>query len=145
MLDNTGVPVYISQRGRVRLVLCSSGTHILPTSLAEVLGTGMPSRGPTQNSTYSPFFSRHLRPSSRNKQLATSKMLLTLVLLVMLGNSGVQQCRAYELVREYSGPSFFDRWDFYGFWDNLTLGMSLKHFPLIITKYSSMHVYLQAT
>ena len=28
---------------------------------------------------------------------------------------------AWELVREYSGSTFFDRWDFYGFWDNLTL------------------------
>ncbi|KAL1744576.1 glycoside hydrolase family 16 protein [Schizophyllum fasciatum] len=30
--------------------------------------------------------------------------------------------RAYDLVRDYSGSSFFDRWDFYGYWDNLTLG-----------------------
>lgn len=29
---------------------------------------------------------------------------------------------AYEFVREYSGSSFFDAWDFYGSWDNLTLG-----------------------
>ncbi|KAI0264732.1 concanavalin A-like lectin/glucanase domain-containing protein [Gloeopeniophorella convolvens] len=29
---------------------------------------------------------------------------------------------SYDLVREYSGTSFFDRWDFYGSWDNLTLG-----------------------
>ncbi|TFY63493.1 hypothetical protein EVG20_g6292 [Dentipellis fragilis] len=29
---------------------------------------------------------------------------------------------AYDLVREYSGQTFFDRWDFYGNWDNLTLG-----------------------
>ncbi|KAL1667300.1 glycoside hydrolase family 16 protein [Schizophyllum commune] len=27
--------------------------------------------------------------------------------------------RAYDLVRDYSGSSFFDRWDFYGYWDNL--------------------------
>ncbi|THH13299.1 hypothetical protein EW146_g6908 [Bondarzewia mesenterica] len=26
------------------------------------------------------------------------------------------------MVREYSGQGFFDRWDFYGSWDNLTLG-----------------------
>lgn len=26
------------------------------------------------------------------------------------------------MVRSYSGPSFFDRWDFYGDYDNLTLG-----------------------
>ena len=30
----------------------------------------------------------------------------------------------YDMVREYSGQSFFDRWDFYGSWDNLTLGAS---------------------
>ena len=30
---------------------------------------------------------------------------------------------SYDLVREYSGPTFFDRWDFYGSWDNLTLGV----------------------
>ncbi|KAI0313330.1 concanavalin A-like lectin/glucanase domain-containing protein [Amylostereum chailletii] len=29
---------------------------------------------------------------------------------------------AYDVVREYSGTTFFDRWDFYGSWDNLTLG-----------------------
>jgi len=28
----------------------------------------------------------------------------------------------YDMVREYSGQTFFDRWDFYGSWDNLTLG-----------------------
>ncbi|EPQ53437.1 hypothetical protein GLOTRDRAFT_116915 [Gloeophyllum trabeum ATCC 11539] len=29
---------------------------------------------------------------------------------------------AYDLVHDYSGESFFDGWDFYGSWDNLTLG-----------------------
>ncbi|KAI9511857.1 concanavalin A-like lectin/glucanase domain-containing protein [Russula earlei] len=29
---------------------------------------------------------------------------------------------SYDLVRDYSGPSFFNGWDFYGSWDNLTLG-----------------------
>lgn len=29
---------------------------------------------------------------------------------------------SYDLVRDYSGTTFFDRWDFYGSWDNLTLG-----------------------
>ncbi|EIN08822.1 glycoside hydrolase family 16 protein [Punctularia strigosozonata HHB-11173 SS5] len=33
-----------------------------------------------------------------------------------------RQALAYNLVREYSGLSFFDRWDFFGNWDNLTLG-----------------------
>ncbi|KAJ3823161.1 glycoside hydrolase family 16 protein [Lentinula raphanica] len=30
--------------------------------------------------------------------------------------------RAYDLVRDYSGITFFDEWDFFGSWDNLTLG-----------------------
>ncbi|KAA1473066.1 hypothetical protein DENSPDRAFT_839490 [Dentipellis sp. KUC8613] len=29
---------------------------------------------------------------------------------------------SYDIVRDYSGQTFFDRWDFYGNWDNLTLG-----------------------
>lgn len=29
---------------------------------------------------------------------------------------------SYNIVRDYSGSTFFDRWDFYGSWDNLTLG-----------------------
>jgi hypothetical protein len=31
---------------------------------------------------------------------------------------------AYDLIREYAGSTFFDRWDFYGSWDNLSLGES---------------------
>jgi hypothetical protein len=33
---------------------------------------------------------------------------------------------SYDIVRDYSGSTFFDRWDFYGSWDNLTLGMCLE-------------------
>ena len=33
---------------------------------------------------------------------------------------------SYDIVRDYSGATFFDRWDFYGSWDNLTLGMCLN-------------------
>ena len=33
---------------------------------------------------------------------------------------------SYDLVREYSGLSFFDRWDFYGSWDNLTHGAIIQ-------------------
>lgn len=32
---------------------------------------------------------------------------------------------AYDIVRDYSGASFFDGWDFYGNWDNLTNGAHL--------------------
>jgi len=28
----------------------------------------------------------------------------------------------YDIVRDYSGSTFFQGWDFYGYWDNLTLG-----------------------
>ena len=43
---------------------------------------------------------------------------------VALGLSLALQTAAYDIVREYSGSTFFDRWDFYGSWDNLTLGVS---------------------
>jgi hypothetical protein len=29
---------------------------------------------------------------------------------------------SFELVREHKGATFFDDWDFFGSWDNLTLG-----------------------
>lgn len=41
---------------------------------------------------------------------------------VLAATSVVSPCAAYEFVRQYAGSSFFDRWDFYGSWDNLTLG-----------------------
>ncbi|KAI0635303.1 concanavalin A-like lectin/glucanase domain-containing protein [Trametes polyzona] len=36
--------------------------------------------------------------------------------MAMVGSS-----MGYDLVRDYSGQHFFDGWDFYGYWDNLTL------------------------
>jgi hypothetical protein len=43
------------------------------------------------------------------------------------------QALAYDLVREYSGLSFFDRWDFFGNWDNLTLGVyPLYYYPYVL-------------
>ena len=41
-------------------------------------------------------------------------------------------CSAYDIVREYSGSSFFDRWDFYGSWDNLTNGGCFMRLSFII-------------
>lgn len=32
---------------------------------------------------------------------------------------------AFDVIRDYSGSTFFDGWDFYGNLDNLTLGTSL--------------------
>lgn len=46
----------------------------------------------------------------------------------ILGLSALQTACAYDLVREYAGSSFFDRWDFFGSWDNLTLGESQARF-----------------
>lgn len=36
--------------------------------------------------------------------------------------SYISSVKGYSLVREYSGQSFFDLWDFYGAYDNTTLG-----------------------
>jgi hypothetical protein len=51
-----------------------------------------------------------------------SYQFLALLFLLLLGNQEAYQARAYDLVREYSGIPFFDRWDFYGNYDNLTSG-----------------------
>ena len=37
---------------------------------------------------------------------------------------------AYDLVKTYSGNSFFDSWSYYGHYDNLTSGMQLPY-PVI--------------
>lgn len=36
--------------------------------------------------------------------------------------SYISSVKGYSLIREYSGQTFFDRWDFYGDYDNLTAG-----------------------
>ena len=51
----------------------------------------------------------------------------------ILGLAALQTACAYDLVREYAGSSFFDNWDFYGSWDNLTLGESRIRF--LVMKY----------
>jgi hypothetical protein len=45
-----------------------------------------------------------------------------LLCFLLCSTSGIQPARAYDLIRDYSGPTFFEGWDFYGGWDNLTLG-----------------------
>ncbi|KAF9485091.1 hypothetical protein BDN70DRAFT_871788 [Pholiota conissans] len=35
---------------------------------------------------------------------------------------GQVSAASFNLVKDYSGSTFFDEWDFYGSWDNLTLG-----------------------
>lgn len=42
--------------------------------------------------------------------------------VVAIALAALQTCSAYDMLREYAGSSFFDAWDFYGYWDNLTLG-----------------------
>jgi hypothetical protein len=59
-----------------------------------------------------------------------STALLCLASLLSLSAS-------YDLVRDYSGTSFFDRWDFYGSWDNLTLGV-LARISIILPSSSSL-------
>ena len=49
---------------------------------------------------------------------------------------------SYDLVRDYSGATFFDRWDFYGSWDNLTLGAFVRSrvsFLLSVYPFSPLH------
>lgn len=48
--------------------------------------------------------------------------LLSLTVATITGPTSVV---SYDLVRDYSGQTFFDGWDFFGSWDNLTLGTSL--------------------
>ena len=47
----------------------------------------------------------------------------TLLSLIPYFLSLLHSSSSYDLVREYSGQTFLDRWDFYGSWDNLTLGV----------------------
>ncbi|KDQ60268.1 glycoside hydrolase family 16 protein [Jaapia argillacea MUCL 33604] len=44
------------------------------------------------------------------------------MLLLVFLSSLFSNAASYSLVRSYSGQTFFDDWDFYGYWDNLTLG-----------------------
>jgi len=50
--------------------------------------------------------------------MATSRSILTLVLAL----SSVVTAAQYSLVKEYAGAHFFDDWDYYGNFDNLTNG-----------------------
>ncbi|KZV76694.1 glycoside hydrolase family 16 protein [Peniophora sp. CONT] len=40
----------------------------------------------------------------------------------LLAAALVLKVNAYDLVRSYEGSTFFDRWEWFGNWDNLTLG-----------------------
>ncbi|EIW77172.1 glycoside hydrolase family 16 protein [Coniophora puteana RWD-64-598 SS2] len=42
--------------------------------------------------------------------------------IILLYSLFISVANAWQLVREYSGQNFFNGWDFYGSWDNLTQG-----------------------
>ncbi|KAJ3516019.1 hypothetical protein NLJ89_g1395 [Agrocybe chaxingu] len=50
--------------------------------------------------------------------------LASLCTAALLLHAYTTSCHAqsFNLAKDYSGSSFFDEWDFYGHWDNLTLG-----------------------
>jgi len=47
---------------------------------------------------------------------AALSLLLGLFPFVVLGQT-------FNAIQDYSGSTFFDEWDFFGHWDNLTNGM----------------------
>lgn len=49
-------------------------------------------------------------------------MLAHIQWLLLAAMAVAQLAVAYDLVQDYSGPGFFNGWDFYGAYDNLTLG-----------------------
>ena len=66
------------------------------------------------------------------------RLALALGTLYLLGQS-----HAFDVLRDYSGQNFFEGWDFYGYWDNLTLGASASNNALI--HFSSTLYLFQAT
>lgn len=48
-------------------------------------------------------------------------LLWYLSVFALLFRTGVLAA-AFDLLHDYSGSSFFTGWEFYGKWDNLTLG-----------------------
>lgn len=49
-------------------------------------------------------------------------MLPALLSSLLVASALPATTNAFDLVRDYSGTNFFQGWDFYGSWDNLTLG-----------------------
>lgn len=45
-----------------------------------------------------------------------------ITIAVLLGLESVSAATTYDMVKEYAGSTFFDGWDFYGHFDNLTNG-----------------------
>ena len=61
--------------------------------------------------------------------IRTMKLTSWATLLSFIGPVVGQVSTIYNPVREYSGPTFFDRWTFYGNIDNTTWG---EIFPLFL-------------
>lgn len=69
-------------------------------------------------------------------------MLPFYVLSVLLAFAPAASC--YDIVKDYSGDAFFEAWDFYGSWDNLTLGKQIGS-NNIEGELDGRCVHLQAT
>jgi hypothetical protein len=69
--------------------------------------------------------------------LSTTLLSLAPYFLSLLSSS-----TSYDLVRDYSGTTFFDRWDFYGSWDNLTLGELARILIILISSSSISLLFL---
>jgi len=62
-----------------------------------------------------------LKPSSTLVIFLLS-LIMNRWLALQIFTSYISFVKGYSLVREYSGQNFFDRWDFYGGYDNTTQG-----------------------
>jgi hypothetical protein len=49
-------------------------------------------------------------------------LLSSLAFFLLLLSLPIANAATYNLLDDFSGQTFFDKWDFYGYWDNLTLG-----------------------
>ena len=89
--------------------------------------------GHTSNPLSSP---RFCLSSSRQSSIPTLHMLGTTLFHLFIYVLSLLPCLvSYDLVRDYSGSTFFDRWDFYGSWDNLTLGVCVRSKFLVLLTF----------
>ncbi len=61
-----------------------------------------------------------------------TKLIATLSYLFAL----FRHIHCFDLVKDYSGLSFFDDWDFYGGYDNLTLGTPVYLSSFFLVSFS---------
>jgi hypothetical protein len=69
-----------------------------------------------------PAFLRVPPPTTRLAMTRHAPLPLALLTLLLSFALRARPCAAYDFLRDYSGISFFDSWDFYNGWDNLTGG-----------------------